>query len=140
MQTATPINSEDDALTVTIQHHKKHLATASPPWGSRDEPDWQSGTVLFKSLQLVGASNATKVGNALSVPTDVLRHLPTVRNFYAHRVLYSAAKVRRLAPNYALRTDLRPEDFCSSFAPRRPQSVLVDWLSELQVLIDFAVL
>jgi hypothetical protein len=138
VSTTVPISSVPNALTIAVHYFKPRLQAKSGPWSSRDEPDWQSPNVLLKALQLVGASNAEQVSAALSVPNDATRHLPTVRNFFAHRGETAAAKVRPLARQYSLGTGLRPEELCSSRGPRRPQSILSDWISELRVLIDLA--
>jgi hypothetical protein len=131
--------SDDEALHFAIARYKPHF----PAWPTRirhrNEPDWISPNTLLTLINDLNASNAGDVSAALSFQGRVLRDLPTVRNFYAHRQANSAKKARRLMINYGIPPNLHPTDFCLSYESGMSQSILLNWLDELLSVQELAV-
>ena len=128
--------THQDALTVAIHGITPRLLGKSAPWTSRDEPDWRQPAVLDRALFLLGATNLPKVRAAFALPNNVFRDLPTFRNFYAHRGMETANRVRHVARSYALPGDLHPTEILGTRLTGRPQCILADWVDELRQVID----
>lgn len=110
---------------------------AAAPTSRREEPAWHDPSVLIKTCVRLRVSNLNAVQGALSIQSRVLHDMPSFRNFYAHRNEESAEKAVNLVTRmYAIPPVRHPTDALVSSAPRRNQCVLLDWLDELNVLID----
>lgn len=93
--------------------------------------------VLVRTCSALQPSNETDVHSALSVQARVFYDLPTFRNFYAHRNEESAKKAIELARQQYLITGARhPTEALSSPAMRRPQALVLDWLDEMQAVME----
>lgn len=101
----------------------------------RDEPVWHSRREFLKTITLAGLTNTAQIAAALSLPSRVIDHLPTVRNFYAHRNDETISKVRRLALRYALPTIRHPTDFLRARISGRPATIFEEWLAELDAVV-----
>lgn len=107
------------------------------PTRRRDEPSWHDPATLLKTCGVIKPSNLAVVLGALSVPNSALRDLPTFRNFYAHRNEESARKALTLArTQHLIYGAAHPTDALSSSAKGRTQPLVLDWLSELEVLME----
>ncbi|GAB3615901.1 hypothetical protein GCM10027416_04580 [Okibacterium endophyticum] len=133
-----PLSSLDDAMNQAVWRFKPSLAGTRGPWTHRQEPDWLDPNTLLILLDLVGASNSGDVSAALSLRARALTDLPSLRNFYAHRAMNTAEKVRKMGLNYSIPSVHHPVELCLGYAPGRPQSVLADWVSELRLITDLA--
>lgn len=131
--------SDDHALHFAIARYKPKFPAWPTPITQRDEPNWLSPNTLLTLLTDLNASNAADVGAALSFQGRVLRDLPTLRNFYAHRQQNTARKAQRLMINYGLPANLHPTDFCLSYEAGSSQSILLNWLDELLIVQELSV-
>jgi hypothetical protein len=113
------------------------------PWPTRithrDEPDWLDPNILLILLDDLGASNSLDVGAALSFDWQVFRDLPTVRNFYAHRRENTARKTQQLMITYGLSPVLHPTEFCLAYERGKSQSILLNWVDEMNQVQELAV-
>jgi len=123
------------ALTFAIRVMKPSKP-GSGPWQRRDEPTWFDVQTLLKLFPALGASNAAQVVSAFSYPTKVFQHLPTARNFFAHRNVETSGKVSAIARAYSVAIARRASDVFCSRSPARPQSVLADWLDDIRNVVD----
>lgn len=101
----------------------------------RQEPDWKRKDVLLRLFNNLSFSNATSVASALSYPTTFFDQLPSLRNFFAHRDRRTAGKVRSLAyRNYGLARVRHPVDFVNDVLPNRSDSLLREWIADIQTI------
>jgi hypothetical protein len=100
------------------------------------EPTWHDPTTLSQLSRQLALSIDAQVQGALSLPTRVFQHLPTVRNFYAHRNEDTSERLARVARALGLRPRSRATELMLSFAPARPQNVLADWIDEVRVVAE----
>jgi hypothetical protein len=126
----------NDALTFAIHTMNPRLRGRNGPWAPRDEPAWHQSGEFFKIMRALNTSNVPNVVSAVSLATGGLGHLPTFRNFYAHRSEYSAKRAQRLATNYVVSTQLHPTRILLSYAPGRPRPILREWLDDLVVVVQ----
>lgn len=111
--------------------------TASAPTTRREEPAWHDINVLVKACGALQPSHQTDVYAALSLQSRAFSDLPTFRNFYAHRNEESAQKAIQLARRQYLITGAgHPTEALSLPAIKRPQALLLDWLDEMQAVME----
>jgi hypothetical protein len=111
--------------------------SAAAPTNRRDEPSWHDVPLFLKVCVALNPSNLSSIQSALSLQVRALYDLPTFRNFYAHRNEESAAKAVSLARTYYLISGERhPTAVLGRFAPMRPQQLLLDWLDDLDSIVD----
>lgn len=110
---------------------------APAPTSRRDEPAWHDVTIFIKTCEAIRCSHLGEVQSAMSLHTRVFYDLPLFRNFYAHRNEESAIRALGLARRQYLITRARhPSEAILSPAPKRPQALLLDWLDEMEAVID----
>jgi hypothetical protein len=126
------------AAVLLIAAQVRRGPAAAAPTTRRDEPAWHDRDLLIKTCLAMGSSHAADVQGALSGNTTVFDHLPTFRNFYAHRNDESAQKAIRLARNQYLIIGVRhPTGALSAPAYKRTQPLILDWLDDMQVVMEF---
>jgi hypothetical protein len=104
----------------------------------RDEPAWHNTSSYLRLLQRIGVSNLSQVRAAFAYRTTVFDHLPTIRNFYAHRCDDTSRKVGNVGIRLGLTTtpSLHATEIMCSRLPKRPQNVATDWLDDIRNVID----
>lgn len=108
---------------------------AGRPIRPADEPDWSRRDVLLALS--VHLSNQVEIQNGLSLQTTFFRDLPTIRIFYAHRTKSTADKVRSLAlREYGVTGLLHPHELVNVTLPSRSESLLIEWLVDMQLIAD----
>lgn len=133
-----PLQTDEDAIRFASMRFNPRLTQLSK-LTHRNEPAWLDPNVLITLLHDVGASNSGDVAAALSFQGRVLRDLPTIRNFYAHRAENTATKSRRLMVTYGLSSTNHPTEFCLAYESGRSQSVLLNWIDELTMIQELTV-
>jgi hypothetical protein len=128
------VHNADDAIAISIMTLKPRV-TWGPPWSRNDEPAWHAPGTLVALSRAIDSSNQQEINAAFGYPTKVFLHLPSVRNFFAHRNAETADKVANVARSYRLDPKLRPAEILCSAVPKRPQSLLSDWLDDLRATI-----
>ena len=131
-------------LTLTSPGSVLHLAAkatrgplALAPVTRREEPAWHDVNTLLKTCTQIGPSNQSNIIAAMSLQTRVFADLPTFRNFYAHRNEESARKALDIARRqYLIMKTNHPTEALGKPAIRRPQALLLDWLDEMQSVIE----
>lgn len=111
--------------------------TAAAPTARREEPAWHDVNVFLRTCQDIQCSHLIDVQTALSVSTRAFYDIPVFRNFYAHRNEESAQKALALARKQYLITTVRhPTDALATPALKRPQALILDWLDDLDVVME----
>lgn len=130
--------SFNDAIGVVMGRQKpKVKPLAGGVWERRSEPAWHEPNVLRKGCLDLGCSHMVDVENALALQTGVFQHLPTFRNFFAHRCEETAASAKNIAPQYSIPSSLHPCEILTRSPFGRPFPLLVDWIDDLIVVIEF---
>ena len=103
----------------------------------RDEPPWHVSRDYLSLCRKVGFSNLTQILSAFSYQTDFFEQLTPVRNFYAHRCDETFRRAGQVGIRLGLssKPDLRPTEMMCSKLPGRPQSVVSDWLDDIENVI-----
>jgi hypothetical protein len=133
---ATRSRSEQDAITIAVHAIDSRKRNRGGPWSTRDEPTWHDASDFRKSIQAVNASNASTVVAALSLAPDSVRDLTTFRNFFAHRGRETARKAQNIARRRQIQYDRHPTQILNDFAVGRPQTVLADFVDDLDAVIS----
>jgi hypothetical protein len=132
------VTDEQSAIRHAIPVAKGRRATVprrGRPIRPADEPDWSRREVLLSLAS--NLSNETEIQNGLSLQTTFFRDLPTIRIFYAHRTKSTADKVRSLALRQYGVVDLNsPDGLVNAVLPNRPNTLLEEWLADMQVIAD----
>jgi hypothetical protein len=104
----------------------------------RDEPTWHNTGDFLRLLQRIGASNLPRVQAALAYSTTFFNHLPTIRNFYAHRCDDTFRKAGNVGIRLGLATkpSLHATEIMCTRLPKRPQNIATDWLDDIGNVID----
>jgi hypothetical protein len=105
----------------------------------RDEPTWHDATQLQTIWTTLQLSNAPLIGQALSLNARFYIDLPPTRNYFAHKNMHTANAVADIARRYGI-SPIVPftarkrtvVDMITSTPSGRPQSLLEDWLDELE--------
>jgi hypothetical protein len=105
-----------------------------PPSDRRQEPAWHDPNTILRTFAVLNPSNLSEVRAAFSFSTNVFDHLPTIRNFFAHRNGETMLKVRNVARNLAINPNQRACEIVCSTMTGRPQNILTDWLDDLTVV------
>lgn len=130
------VNTPGDVLLLAARVHRGQ--TASAPTTRRDEPPWHDRNILLKTCSQLGCSNLSNIINALSIQTRVLEDLPVFRNFYAHRNEDTARKAVDLGKlKYLIISESHPTAVLSASPHKRPQPLILDFLDDLGILIEF---
>lgn len=107
-------------------------------WTCRDEPAWHEPATILDTCDELQCSNLSQLHAALSTGTKVFEYLPTVRNFYAHRNECTARKVIPVARYYSIVAKPHPTTILFSVAHSRTQSLLLDWLDDVRIVVNAA--
>lgn len=103
----------------------------------RDEPTWHEPKTLITGCTNMGASNLSQVQAALSIGSSVFIHLPTCRNFFAHRNDDTAIKVLTLGQSsYSMFGKIHPFEVLTASAYGRPQSLILDFIDDLWATME----
>lgn len=128
------VSTASDAIIFSIRRMKPWVNTAQKLY-RRDEPTWHDPNTIITLLTALGSSNLSQVHAAFAYPTFVFKHLPTFRNFFAHRNEDTAKKTAQISRSYGMSARLRPSEFLCTKVRRRPQNVLSDWLDDIRNVI-----
>ena len=133
--TAFSFNDAIDHSIAILRPYKK--PRGGGVWDSRDEPTWHEASTLLKLSSSIGCSNSKDISDGLAGAPQVLRDLPTFRNFYAHRNRNTWESAMRLRHGYGIIARDRPTSVLLSCAYGRPQPLLLDWVSELKDAVEY---
>jgi hypothetical protein len=109
----------------------------------RDEPAWHDANLLQTIWTGMHLSNAVLISQALSLNATFHIDLPPTRNYFAHKNKDTAATVVNIARRYGI-SPIIPftgrrravADLVMSAPAGRPQSVIEDWLDELETTAE----
>lgn len=129
---------------VQLPGHLLHMAAkaqkgplAPAPTTRREEPSWHDVSVFVRTCQAIQCSHLADIQAALSIQGRACYDLPTFRNFYAHRNEESAQKALNLArTQYLIVGPRHPSEALSVPAKARPQPLLLDWLDEIDAMME----
>lgn len=136
--TAFSGNDFSDAIGVAMARHRQRRAPLpGGGWDRRDEPTWHDTAVLLSSCADLGCSNLAQIQAALSTGTAVFYHLPTFRNFFAHRNDSTAQSARNVAAFYSIPTAGRhPAEILRQRPHGRPFPILLEWIDDIDVTVE----
>lgn len=103
---------------------------------SRGEPIWHDFAAFGRVMTRLGPTDPTRLLTALGYQSTVFRDLTPCRNFFAHRTLSTARKVKNVARRNGVNPALPASEVVCSNASGRPQALLVDWLDDLATIIE----
>lgn len=130
------IRTPEDAITFAVHIATPRLRSNPGPFTRYNEPPWHDAALFRQIMAALSPSILPRVDAALSQPVRVLPDVVTFRNFFAHRNEETATKVRSLARNYRLPTNRHPVETLISYPPGRPDPLLVDFASEIRLLVE----
>jgi len=132
------LKSEEEAITFAVNILRPRRASAGPPWVARDEPDWLDPGNVSRLLNSLSCSNSAGFNAAVSLGTSARQDLLSYRNFVAHRNRLTALKVRAVAARSSVYQDLDPVDLPLQRTRRSANTLLVDWIGELETMISLS--
>ena len=124
-----------DGMGICMQTCKPWI-WARGTWQRRDEPPWHDPQTLIRATNAIGCSHNVQIVAAFSTGTSVFAHLPTFRNFYAHRNDDTARKARVLALQYSISSSLQPTQILLSRSYGSPQPLVLDWFDDLSAVVS----
>ncbi len=132
------IVSYTDAIDASMKACKNSVWRKSPGinWSRRDEPPWHQSNTLISSCHEISCSYQANILTAFAVPTTVFNGLTIFRNFYAHRNENTVNLVRNLAISYGISAAGHPTQILCSAAYGRPQSMILDWIDDTDIITD----
>ena len=126
-------------VETALQHSIRYLKHATPRGRirRRDEPAWHVVRDYLSLCRNVGFSNLSQINGAFSYRTEFFDLLTPMRNFYSHRCEETFRKASHVGVQLGLSTrpDLRPVQILCSRRPARPQTVIADWLDDIENVI-----
>jgi hypothetical protein len=131
VSTNATIRTEYDAISELILRLSPRKPRRSS-WSRYDEPPWHKPSVLVTGCQVVGSPVLSTVLRAVSLPTYVFDDLPRMRNFYAHRNAEAARAALAVHSHYGVARQSHPTMILTSRGLGRSQSVIEDWIDDLQ--------
>jgi hypothetical protein len=134
--------TDDEAIAHAINRYrtdpKKWVKlNPAPSWAPREEPAWRRANTITDLARDVAATNETDIRSSLAIATTgVFDELPTFRHFYAHRSSRTSIPATRLGPGHGIPATLRPTDILLSPPSGRPQALILEWLDDLEAIMD----
>lgn len=127
------IRTFDDAISATMRRLRPWMRT----WSRRNEPPWHVPNTLIKSCEEIRCSNYQDILRAFSTQFRVFEHLPEFRNFYAHRNQGTVMRVKEIAARqYSMQVNGHPTEILLRRPHNRPQSLLLDWIDEIDITVE----
>ena len=123
------IRTFGDAIDAAMRRCKNltwQRAKQKGNWKRRDEPTWHQPKTVIDCCDEIGCSNYTEILNAFSIETKVFNHLPTFRNFYAHRNDQTAIATQEIAQDNSIPLPSHPTEILLTPAHDRPQILILD--------------
>lgn len=136
----TPRVSEQVAIENAIITWRPHLSrrvAQGGRWHRREEPTWHDPQLLQSICTAAGFSNMSEIQAAFSSGYRVFRDLPVVRNYFAHRNRYTRQAAVNIASFYGIPAFGRPSDILMRRPLRRPQSLVLEWIDELEFTSEY---
>jgi hypothetical protein len=84
----------------------------------------------------MNCDHLANVEAALSTGTSVFQHLPTVRNFYAHRNEETSRKALAVGVTYVIADKPAPTPMLLTPAIKRPQALMLDWIDDIETVME----
>lgn len=104
---AATCRTEDEALRQIFQSRNPHIPVPRR-LTHRDDPDWYDIDVLLKLASALSFTNEAQVRIAAGFPTQPMKSLRAVRNYYAHKGQSTLGKLRLAARPLGFITIARP--------------------------------
>jgi hypothetical protein len=113
----------------------------SPPksgvWARRDEPAWHDPSVLLALAAVLVVTNLGHIQAAFSTGTRATSDLVVFRNYFAHRNQTSRAAALSRARLNGVSTTGSIADIALQTPVGRHQSLLEEWVSDLEFISEF---
>jgi hypothetical protein len=128
--------SPQEAIDYAVIHLKRKNPAAAP-FSRRDEPVWHDWSTLPKLSIALNLSVDPAIRAATGYSTTMNRFLPVFRNFYAHRNDDTFRKTQTAARQLGIPGGRQwPSQLLSTPTAGAVQPILVDWLDDIQNLMD----
>lgn len=128
---------EASAYILATINPKVYAAKGSPrAITKRDEPILRDPSRLRRLLATSNASNLAQIDRAISISASFFTQAPTLRNFFAHKNLDTAAKVANLATRLGVPNLYRAEELVCARVRSVPSPLFIDWTSELKIFVE----
>jgi hypothetical protein len=125
-----------DALDNYIVVVKGWTLTAGVKWTRRDEAAWHVVDNLIAACADLKCSNQKDIESAFAAGQKVFGDLPTFRNYFGHRNEETLQKALRRAGSYGIPATT-PAEIMLARPIRRPQPLVMDWIDEVDVTVEF---
>lgn len=141
-------SSEADVIVDCTLTVKPWLAKGGKPSRvhRRDEPSWHDPKVLEQMWTSLQLSNAADVIQALSMNAGFYIDLPPARNYFAHKNGQTRRVVEDIGRRYGISPvvpftsqRLRVAEILTSSLPGRPQSLIGEWIDEMDITAELMV-
>lgn len=133
------------AMTAAIHHMSPKLRSRSGPWSHWDEPRWHNPDIFLQVIINLKPSNESDITKAFAgVPSQKIKDLTTIRNFFCHRGEETARLardvarrrlVRPLNPNARPIRNQHPRELLRSLPTGRTRNLAVAVLEDLRNLL-----
>ena len=133
------IPSFDDARRMAVNCYRRHGVPLPPgtPIHRREEPTWHDNNVLMRTCQELGHSNLAHIRSAFSGNTKTLVNLPIFRNYFAHRNQGTKSAALASAQNVYSIVETRPAFVLVNSAPGSRNMLVLDWLDDIKLIIEY---
>jgi len=125
-----------DGLDNSIAVVRGWALTPGTKWTRRDEAAWHVVDNLLAACGDIGCSNQLDIEAAFGAGQTVFRDLPAFRNYFAHRNDDTKRAALQRASSYGI-TARTPSEALLSRPLRRPQALILDWIDEVDVTVEF---
>jgi hypothetical protein len=102
----------------------------------RREPNWVEPNTLINLTKHFGFSNRGDIYAALSYQPAMLRSLPQLRNFFAHKNHDTFQVAMNMATKLGVSVR-NPYDIALVYPPKSSQALLQDWIDDMVFMVDY---
>jgi len=137
IQSAVAFPDTNAALGFAVQRwNRRATPNSAGVWRRRDEPAWQDHRVLLTLSSELRLSNDPTIRAGVSLGAQVLNDLTPFRNFFAHRNAVTHRTAVTIAATYGIFAR-KPSIALTSRPLGRPQSLLLDWIDEIDIVVEY---
>lgn len=125
-----------DALDNSIIAVRGWTPKPGSAWSRRDEAAWHVVDNLIKACANVACSNQADIEAAFGAGQKVFLDLPVFRNYFGHRNRDTKQSALRRVSAYGIPA-ATPGEALLARPLRRPQALILEWIDEVEVTVEF---
>lgn len=103
---------------------------------SRNEPIWHDFNAFGRVMTGLQLADPTRLTTGLAYSSKVFTDLPPCRNFFAHRSMGTASKIKTVARRNGIDPNLPASDVVCSPASGRSQPLVTDWIDDVRAIVE----